>query len=238
MERLMRISRLIGPAGALALGLAFAAAPALAADRTITVSGQGEARGVPDQAELSAGVATLAPTADAALGQNARKMTAVFDALKRIGVPERSIQTANFTVEPQYAPNPGGNDPGRINGYRVSNEVDVTLDDTKALGPALDALVGAGANQINSVGYAIRNPDALSTEARKAAMADALSRAQTYATAGGMQVGAVVTIQENGGGSIMPMNSMAMTRKMPPSTPTAAGEMSVTANVTVVYELK
>src|ERR1700712_4458187 len=105
----MRFSSLRRLAGAAVLSafatLAPLAASAAPADmvRSITVSGMGAATATPDQAQLSAGVATGGATADAALAQNARKMTAVFDALKRIGVPERAIQTSNFSVEPQYA---------------------------------------------------------------------------------------------------------------------------------------
>src|ERR1700690_788996 len=171
-------------AGAAGLCLITAFAPlAAAADtpHTITVSGQGEAKGVPNQAQLSAGVTTTATTAEAALAENARKMNAVFAALSRMGVPDKSIQTANFSVSPQYPPyNQTATGPQRIVGYQVSNQVDVTLDDVKKLGPALDALVGAGANQINSVGFSISDPGTLLATARDAAVADAIKRAQTY----------------------------------------------------------
>jgi len=212
--------------------------PALAADpaHTITVNGQGEARGVPDRAELSAGVSTVAPTANAALAENARKMNAVFDALKLLGVPERAIQTSNFSVQPQYADTTRGNGAPRITGYQVTNNVDVTLDDTRKLGAVLDTLVTAGANQINTVGFDISDPAALQARAREAAMADARTRAQTYARAGGADLGPVVSIQETGGEEPRPM-LRAMAGLAAP-TPTAAGELAVTANVSVVFELK
>ncbi len=235
----MRFPRLTGQALGAVLGLLAVIAPACAADipRTISVGGQGEARGVPDRAELSAGVATVAATADAALAANARKMTAVFSALKRLGVPERAIQTSNFSIQPQYAQN-AGNGPVQITGYQVSNQVDVTLDDTGKLGPALDALVGAGANQINSVGFDIGDPGALQTQAREAAIADALKRAQTYAHAAGVTVGPVLSIQENGMEQPRPMfRAMSAGLAAAPPTPTAAGELSVSANVTVVFAL-
>ena len=235
----MRTSGLAALAAAvLAWSLLTAAAPVEAADmaRTISVSGQGEARGVPDRAELSAGIATIAGTADAALAANARKMTAVFDTLKRLGVAERDVQTSNFSVQPQYAQN-NGDGPARITGYQVSNQVDVTLDDTKKLGPALDALVGAGANQINSVSFDISDPAALQAKAREAAIADARSRAQTYAGAAGVTVGHVLSIQENGGGGAPVFAALAL-RAHAASTPTAAGALRVTANVSVTFELK
>ena len=225
---------------AVALLSALAASPALAADpaaHVIAVSGQGQASGVPDQAQLSAGVTTVAPSAAAALAENARKMTAVFDALKRLGVPDRAVQTSNFSVQPQYADTANGARQ-RITGYLVSNQVDVTLDDTKKLGPALDTLIGAGANEINSVSFTIRDSEALMHAARKAAIADARKRAQTYAEAAGVSLGGVISIQENGGSDApRPMVLAGMLRDRV-ATPTAAGEQSVTANVSVVFELK
>lgn len=229
----------------LAAALALAAAalsPALAdtSARTITVSGSGEARGVPDKSQLSAGVTTAATTADAALAENSRKMTSVFDALKRLGVPEKNIQTSNFSVQPQYPPyNQNATGLQHIVGYQVSNQVDVTLEDARKLGPALDALVAAGANQINSVSFSIRDPQPLLTAAREAAIADALTRAQTYAKAANVTLGAIVSINEGSSDVERPLPRMAlMAAKAAPPPPTAAGEQSIAANVSIVFEIK
>jgi uncharacterized protein YggE len=233
--------RFTAPAVVFTALLATAAPYAAQADpaHTITVSGSGEARGAPDQAQLSAGVTTVAPTAAAALAENARTMTTVFDTLKRLGVPERAIQTTNFSVSPQYPPY-NGNDRGlqKIVGYQISNQVNVTLDDTKKLGPALDALVGAGANQINSVNYSIRDADALEAKAQAAAIANARARAEVYAKAAGVTLGGVLTISEVSVEAPRPVVFAAKAMAAPPPTPTAAGEQSVTANVTVVFEIR
>ena len=216
------------------------AAFADAAPRTITVSGAGEARAVPDQAQLSAGVTTTAKTAAAALAENARKMTGVFDALKRLGVPDKHIQTSNFSIQPQYPPyNPNATGLQLIVGYTVSNQVDVTLDDVKTLGPSLDALVAAGANQINSVAFSIRDQDSLLAAARAAAIGDAIKRAETYAKAAGVALGPVVSIDERSSESAPAQPRMAlMAAKAAPPTPTAAGEQGVTANVSMVFEIR
>lgn len=234
----MRFPKLAGLTLAVALSLLAVDASAADAVRTISVGGQGEARGVPNQVQLSAGVATVAATADAALAENARKMTAVFAALKHLGVPERATQTSNFSVQPQYAQNTRGDGADRISGYQVSNQVDVTLDDTKKLGPALDALVAAGANQINSVSFGIRDPTTLQTEARQAAIADARKRAETYANAAGVMVGQVISIDEQNAEAPRPVFRAMAGLAEAPATPTAAGELSVGAAVTVVFELK
>ena len=240
----MGFSRFRRLAGTFVLGtFAVFAQPvaALAADQphVIVVSGQGEVTGIPNQAELSAGVTTNAATADAALAENARKMTAVFAALKRAGVRDKAIRTSNFSVAPQYPPyNQNSTGPQRVVGYQVSNQVDVTLDDTRNLGLTLDALVAAGANQINSIGFSIRDTDTLLTAARTAAIGDAMRRAQTYAKAAGVTLGAIISIQENGGNEGPHPMLRAMTVEAVPVTPTAAGEQSVTANVSVIFEIK
>jgi uncharacterized protein YggE len=206
---------------------------------TITVSGSGEARGAPDQVQLSAGVTTAAPTAAAALAENAQTMTTVFDTLKRLGVPERAIQTTNFSVSPQYPPyNANNGGVQKIVGYQISNQVSVTLDDTKKLGRALDALVTAGANQINSVSFSIKDADALEAKAQADAVGNARTRAETYAKAAGVNLGGVVSISEGATEAPRPMYRMAAGLAAAPVTPTAAGEQSVTANVTVVFEIR
>jgi uncharacterized protein YggE len=230
--------RLSTSVAALALALVAVAPTDAAAPGTLSVSGQGEVRAAPDQAVLSTGVTTTAPTAAAALSENAAKMNAVFATLKRLGVPDKSIQTSNFMVSPQYPPY-NANETGvqKIVGYQVSNQVSVTLDDPKKLGPTLDALVAAGSNQINSVGFAIRDSAGLMAKARAAAVADAIARAHTYAAAAGVTLGPILSIQEAESEGPRPMYSVVGAARVAAPTPTAPGEQSVSANVTVVFSL-
>src|SRR5580698_5780339 len=111
------------------LALPVHAEPASTQPRTITVSGEGEVKAVPDQAILSAGVVSQAVTADEALATNRRAMNAVFATLKRQGIPDRAIRTSEFSVQPQYGEQRQGNAPPHIVGYQVSNNVSVTVDD-------------------------------------------------------------------------------------------------------------
>lgn len=213
------------------------ATPAWAADlRTITMSGHGEMRAVPDQVQINAGVTSSAATAAAALTANTARMKGVFDTLRKMGVPERAIQTINFSVSPQYT---GGanNERPRLTGYQVNNEVSVRLDDVSKLGSALDALVTAGANQMNGINFSIREPAPLLEKARATAVADARARAETYAKAAGVTLGPVQSIHESGAEPPRPMyRVMAMSAER--SVPVAAGEESVTADVSIVWEIR
>jgi len=180
-----------------ALAAAFAI-PALAADpRTMAMTGHGEIHAAPDMAQITAGVSAIAPTAAQALSANANRMKGVFDALKKLGVPEKDIQTTSFFVSPQYS-NGDNNAPRRLTGYQVNNDVTVRLPDVGKLGNALDALVAAGANQINGVNFSIQNPAALLEQARAEAVGDARTRAETYAKAAGVTLGPILSISEGG----------------------------------------
>jgi len=218
------------------LFLAFAfSLPALAADpHTITMTGHGEIKAAPDTATINAGVTSSAATAAAALSANSARMTELFDALKKLGVPERDIRTAGFSVSPQYT-NGDNNNPRRLTGYMVNNEVNVRLEDVTRTGAVLDTLVGAGANQMNGIGFDIADPAPALEKARIQAIADARTRAQTYAQAAGVALGPVVSISEGGGESAP--RPMFRVMAMAAPTPIAPGEQSVTADVTVVWEI-
>jgi uncharacterized protein YggE len=220
---------------ALLLGSA-AAGTALAADpHTISMSGHGEAKAPADLVTINAGVTTTAPTAAAALAANTAKMKQVFAALEKMGVPQKNIQTASFSVAPQYA-NSQGNDAPRLTGYQVNNQLRLRLEDASGLGKALDALVASGANTMNGIDFAIQEPAPLLAKARADAVADARLRAETYARAAGVTLGPILSISEGGGEAPRPMNRMmAMEARAP--VPVAAGEEIVSADVAVVWEI-
>jgi uncharacterized protein len=210
--------------------------PAWADPRTISTSGHGEVRAVPDMAEVRAGVTVAAATAAQALAANSSRMQSVFAALRKMGVPEKNIQTTNFYVSPQYT-NGEGNTARRLTGYQVSNDVTVRLEDIGKVGSALDALVAAGANQMNGISFSIQNPAPVLERARAEAVADARTRAETYAKAAGVNLGTIMSISEGGGEAPRPvMYRMAAAMAAPP-TPVAAGEQTVSADVAMVWEI-
>lgn len=222
-----------------ALFLAAALIPAQAQtvpSRTLTMTGQGEVRAAPDSVTLSAGVTSQGATAAAALAANTNRMQGVFAALKKLGIADKDMQTSNFSVSPMMSDG-ANNQPPRVTGYQVNNQVRVRLDDVTRLGAALDALVTAGANQINGVDFTIKDPAPLLTEARGDAVADARAKAETYAKAAGVSLGPILSITENQNSGPRPVYAaMAMVRA-PKAVPVAAGEESVNAEVAIVWEI-
>ena len=225
-----------------ALILAAGLAPAsgqTATNRTLTMSGQGEVRAAPDTVTLSAGVTSEAPSAAAALAANTARMQSVFAALKKLGLADKDMQTANFSVSPEMAPQTANNNnqPPHVTGYQVSNQLQLRLDDVSRLGPALDALVTAGANQMNGIDFSIKDSAPLLAEVRADAVSDARATAETYAKAAGVSLGPILSISENGGQGPRPVFMAMPMARAATAVPVAAGEESVTAEVSIVWEI-
>ena len=218
-----------------ALILAAGLSPALGqtSPRTLTMNGEGEIRAAPDGVTLSAGVASQAPTAAAALAANSARMQSVFAALKKLGVADKDMQTSNFSISPQM----GDGLPAHITGYQVNNSVRISLDDVAKLGAALDALVTAGANQMNSVDFTIKDSAPLLTEARGEAVEDARARAETYAKAAGVSLGPILSISESENSGPRPVYAPMPMMRAAKAVPVAAGEESVNAQVSIVWEI-
>lgn len=232
----------LGLAALIATALALPAAAAEAAmtppARQITVMGTGERSAVPDVATVTTGVVSQAKTAGEALSTNSQAMAAVLKALKDAGIAERDIQTSNFSIQPQYPSYDSTRiTPPEIAGYQVSNQVSVRLRDVAKLGPVLDALVAAGSNNVSGVSFAIDKPEPLLNEARAEAVKNARAKAELYAEAAGVKLGRVIEISEASFGGPQPVFAR-MEAASAPSVPIAAGESTVTASVTIVYEIE
>lgn len=192
------------PAAALVPAAAFAQEARMSAPGTspgegsLTLSARGEARLAPDMAYASAGVVTRADSASAALRENAEQMSGVFRELERAGIARRDIQTAQLSVNPVYS-NPqrdSGETERRIVGYEARNTVTATVRDLDTLGRTIDALVEAGANQLDGVNFAHSDPTEARDEARRRAMTELLRLRDLYAEAAGIEVGPLTTLSE------------------------------------------
>jgi hypothetical protein len=223
------------------LALALAALPAAArADlpqRSVSVTGTGEATAVPDIAIVSLGVTSLAPTATGALSANSDAMARIFALLRAEGVEDRDMQTGPFSLNPVWQHDDDGEVPPRITGYQVVNMLTLRVRQLDSLGALLDGLSREGANQIDSIAFDVSDPAAALAEARRAAVADARARAELYATAAGAKLGRVLTITEQGMAMPMPDVAFRAAAIGAAPVPVARGESRIGAAVSVTYAL-
>ena len=83
----------------------------------------------------------------------------------------------------------------------------VRLRDVAKLANVIDTLVGAGANDIGGIDFSVSNASKLLDEAREQAVADARRKAEIYAKAAGVTLGAPLGISEEGAPGPMPYRS-------------------------------
>ena len=220
--------------------------PVVAPGSTVlSISAEGRTNRAPDLATFSAGVSSSGKTAGEALARNSADMARVIAALKRAGIADKDIQTSNLSLNPVYADmsrqpvNPLEQVVPPIIGYQVNNTVNVRQRKLEDFGKVIDTLVTAGANQVNGPNFQVDDQDSALDEARTAAMHKARERAMLYARASGLRVVRILTISESGGYAPQPpiMYARAAMADMASAPPVAAGEVSLTMNVSVSFEL-
>jgi len=213
-----------------------AAVPTISGTR-LDIVATGEVTRVPDVARIGTGVVTQAPTATAAIAQNARQMASVRAGLKAAGIADRDIQTSAVNLSPDYKYT--DNQPPVLTGYRASNEVTVRFRDIANTGKILDALVAQGANQINGPTLVIDKPDEALDEARIAALATARARAALYAKQLGKSVGRVLSVSESGAAMPYPQPVMAQySARDAAQSKIDPGEQTVAVTLSVSFELQ
>jgi uncharacterized protein YggE len=206
----------------------------------LSVSAEGMVESAPDMATLSMGVVSEGATASEAMAENARRMNGLTQALRRAGVAERDIQTANLSVNPQYVY--VENQAPRISGYQANNQVSARVRNLANVGRTVDAAVAAGGNTVNGIAFSHSDPEAQLDAARRAAAAEARQRADLYAQAFGLRVHRIIAISESGG--YQPPMPMPMMARMAAAdmeaapTPVAPGEIQTRVSVNVTYELR
>ncbi|MDB5501066.1 MAG: hypothetical protein JWR89_968 [Tardiphaga sp.] len=222
-----------------ALAGALAVTPALAQvapTPTISVSGEGTVSVPPDMALIDGGVSTEAKTAREASESNNAAMGKVLLALKVAGLDEKDVQTSRLSLQPQYAQQtkPG---PNVVSGYRASNRVTIRLRDVTKVAAVIDTLVSSGANEIGGINFMVEKASKLLDDARAEAIVDARRKAEIYAKAAGVTLGAPVSISEDGGGAPAPMAFRKMAG-VAASAPIAQGEETLRVTVNVAWSIK
>ncbi len=219
------------------------AGPVGAAVSTVTVAANGEVAAEPDTASVRLGAVAEAKDASAAQKQLAATMQNVLAALKKLGVPERSIRTDTLSLSPIYAqpsPGPGGSEPGspRIAGYRAVNVVTVQLGDLSMIGAVVDAGISAGANQLEGVSFGLRDDANARRQALTQAVHEARAEAEAIANALGMRVDGVATVTTEGYSTVPPRPYPLAKFAAEAATPVQPGQLEVSASVRATYYLE
>lgn len=226
------------------------AASEMAPVRSITASGTAERKVTPDEAHVSVTVGAMNMKLEAAKAEHDKKLRDVMAIADKAGIDKPQMKMLSSSTQPNYT---WENNRQVFKGYRVSTTIDLTLKKPDILGGLLEKLSSAGlesgsaqewGSMIN-VSYTLSNPDKLRDEMLADAIKNARAKAENMAAAAGASIGNVIQINESGTPQFPPLPMMARAVAMKAmdgaaamETAPPAGEQSVTANVTVVFELK
>ena len=193
----------------------------------------------PDLVTIGAGVSTTAPTAVEALRQNSVEMTRVIAQIKAQGVDEKDIQTTGINLNARYDYN-RATQRNEFRGYQASNRVSVKLREIGRTGEVLDALVAAGATDLNGPSFSIEDDEAAKDQARERALDRAQKRAEAYAGMLGYEEVRVLEISESIRG-IGPVAEIAersvMQADIAAAPPVQPGMISTGVALTIKFEM-
>jgi uncharacterized protein YggE len=237
-------------AGLVSVAMGMLISPALASDQpgtsmpslyppehTISVQGVGTVFIKPDLAEVSLGVNITRTKLSDARTDAASAMNAVIDALHQLGIGDADIETAYLNISPtwDYSSNVQ-----RVTGYEVDNILQVRVHDLDKLGDVVDGAIAAGATTVNGITFDLSDPTSAQSQARAAAVKDARARADELASAAGVQITGVSSINETSYSMPWPIYADASRGVVAPEqapTPVIPGNSQVTVNVSVVYTI-
>jgi len=182
-----------------------------------------------------------AATAQAAQEQANAAGQEILNAIQKAGAPANQIQTARLVLSPVYAPrSPDSRDAPRIVAYNATNTVSIRLTNLSLIGPVIDAGLKAGANQIEGVGFGLRNDLPSRQQALKEAVEEARSKAQVMADAARVGLIEVLEVSEGGVSVVDRFEPAFASRALAaaaPETPVSPGQIEVRASVTIRYRI-
>jgi uncharacterized protein YggE len=163
-------------------------------------------------------------------------VAAILAGLTAAGLAAQDIQTQALQLNPVWSNRGSINKtPPAIVGFSASSQIRIRVRDLDALGNVLNDVMALGANGFQSLQFGLQDPQPQTDEARKRAVRDARRKAELYAEAAGVGLGALLAVSEQPMGG--PVASRMTTEAMSAELPFAAGAVSVAAQVTLVFAL-
>ncbi|MGE5219732.1 MAG: SIMPL domain-containing protein [Chloroflexota bacterium] len=204
---------------------------------TITVSGDATISAEPDLAQIDIGVVTQARGAPEASKENAKRLTHVLAEVKKLLGKGDEVKTSGYSLTPNYRYPQGGKP--EIVGYTASNTVRIKTTTLDLVGRLIDNAMQAGANNVNRLVFTLKDEQAAQLQALRAASTKAKTKADAIATALGLKIIRIVTVNE-GERMVQPIYRQALAARAeaaPAPTPVEPGTVEVRSTVSMTVEV-
>jgi hypothetical protein len=202
----------------------------------VRASGQGIVSVRPDQAIVTVTVQTRAETAQQVADQNAQETSRVLEQLRIALGSAAELRTLGYSVRPEFRQG----QPATIIGFVASNTVQVTLSNINLASRALDTATQSGATSVGGVQFTLKDFAGPRAQALREAAQQARKNAEAIAGGLGMTVGAILAADDGVGVSPLPVDTRVLSPGVGAgaATPIEAGDLRITATVTVQAELR
>ncbi len=204
-----------------------------ATPNVVSVSGEGTVKVVPDEVTINARVETEGLDPASVKKENDKLVNQLFKFLKKEGISEKNIQTeyVNLNKRTDYQT--------KKETYVANQAISIKLDDLANYEEIMQGLLKNGLNRINSVQFSSSKTAEYEKEARRKAVLNAKQKAEELVAPLGQEIGKALMISENGSSSfpVMRMEAMKLSSANADQQTIAPGEMEVTANVQISFQL-
>ena len=225
----------------------------------ITVSGEGKVYAKPDVALVSFGVTSSGTTVAGVTSKNTAQMNAVIDAIKKLGVADKDIQTTNYSLTPVYsnnyivpAPIPMTSSSAvsgaiirtgsALTGYTLEQDVQVKIRDFTKIGDIISGATLNGSNIVGALQFSIDNPEQFHDQARAAAILQAKTNASNLAKESGIGLGKIINVYENNYVVPMVYNSAVKagggTTESAPTPTVQPGQQEIDVTINLTYQVR
>lgn len=204
--------------------------------RSIVVTGAGSAAAAPDVVVLAIAIRVDADDVSSALARSAATVTKVSAAAAKHGLAQRDVGSTGAGVQPRW-----DKDGQAVVGYTAYHQLRLVVRSLDTVGDVVSACAAAAGNtlSVDSISLDLSDRTPLERSALDAAYAHALAKATQLATLAGAALGQVRPPGGHRRGWVppSPMYAMKSMGGAMDSMPIQAGENTVTASVTVEWEL-
>ena len=202
----------------------------------ITVNGEGKVKVTPDQVGITVSVESKGAKAAEVKKSNDTKIDGVLKFIKKMGIAKEDFQTTRVSLNDQY------DYEKKKHNYVAVQSIQILIKDLAKYDEIMEGLVDSGINNIGNIDFQSSKILMHKSEARKLAIQNAKAKAQDYVSALGQKMGAAYTIVDNSQDNYPRPRYEMMAMKMADgilggNETLAAGEIEVTANVSVSFVL-
>jgi uncharacterized protein YggE len=203
----------------------------------IVVSGDATIQAAPDRAQLDISVITQSTSARNAAKDNAEKSDRVIKELRKAS-NALEIKTTGYSLRPNYSYPPQGGEPKLI-GYIATNTIQAQTDSPSEVGVIIDAATKAGANNVDTVRFMLKDELAFRSKALSEAAGRARQKADAIAQALGVKIVRIQRAEESTG-NVVPFEARTMMKAQAEAAPTPVepGTLEIQATISLTVEIE